>query len=80
MVTPAIILSFALVFLEVIKEMPITLMLRPYGVNTFATKIYEFTSEGEWEQAAAFSIVMILLGFLGLVLSQLTGGLPRKSI
>lgn len=41
-----------LVFVDVMKEMPITLMTRPFGWDTLAVKIYELTSEGEWERAA----------------------------
>ncbi len=41
-----------LVLVDVMKEMPATLLLRPYGWDTLAVRIYEMTSEGEWERAA----------------------------
>ena len=41
-----------LVFVDVMKEMPITLMTRPFGWDTLAVKIFELTSEGEWQRAA----------------------------
>jgi iron(III) transport system permease protein len=44
--------AFTLVFVDVMKEMPITLMTRPFGWDTLAVKIFELTSEGEWERAA----------------------------
>lgn len=53
---------FILLFLEVIKELPITLMLRPFGLNTLSTTIYELTSEGEWEMAAINALTMLGLG------------------
>jgi iron(III) transport system permease protein len=53
---------FSLLFLEVIKELPITLMLRPFGLNTLSINIYELTSEGEWERAASSALVLLLLG------------------
>jgi iron(III) transport system permease protein len=64
LVSPA--LKFALIFtsLEVIKEMPLTLLLRPTGVDTLATKIYEFTSEGEWERAAIPSLAIVFLSLI----------------
>jgi len=45
-----------LVFVDVMKEMPITLMTRPFGWDTLAVKIFELTSEGEWQRAAIPSI------------------------
>ena len=53
-----------LVFVDVMKEMPITLMLRPFGWDTLAVKIYELTSEGEWERAAFPALALILAGLI----------------
>ena len=53
---------FILLFLEIIKELPITLMLRPFGLNTLSINIYELTSEGEWEMAAASALSLIIVG------------------
>ena len=49
------------------KEMPITLMTRPFGWDTLAVKIFELTSEGEWERAALPSMVLVLAGLIPLV-------------
>ena len=56
-----------LVFIDVMKEMPITLMTRPFGWDTLAVKIFELTSEGEWERAALPSITLVLAGLLPLL-------------
>ena len=32
---------------------PATLLLRPFGWDTLAVRIYELTAEGEWQRAAA---------------------------
>ena len=53
---------FILLFLEIIKELPITLMLRPFGLNTLSTTIYELTSEGEWEKASISALMLLALG------------------
>jgi iron(III) transport system permease protein len=63
---PAIVSSFLLGFLEIIKEMPITMILRPHNVNTLSTKIYELTSEGEWEQTSLFALCLFVFGSLSL--------------
>lgn len=54
-------MAFIFIFIEVIKELPITLILKPFGTNTLATKIYEYTTEGEWEKAAQLSITLLIL-------------------
>jgi iron(III) transport system permease protein len=56
---PAIFLSLMLVFIESIKEQPATLLLRPVGFDTLSTKIYNFTSEGQWEMAAGPSLLLV---------------------
>jgi len=43
------------------KEMPATLLLRPFGWDTLAVRIYEMTSEGEWERAALPALTLILI-------------------
>lgn len=53
-----------LVFVDVMKEMPITLMTRPFGWDTLAVRIFEMTSEGEWEQAALPAVTLVLAGLL----------------
>ncbi len=62
-----------LVFVDVMKEMPITLMTRPFGWDTLAVKIFELTSEGEWERAALPSLCLVIAGMIPLKL------LTRKS-
>ena len=57
-----------LVFVDVMKEMPITLMTRPFGWDTLAVRIFEMTSEGAWEQAALPAVVLVLAGLLPIIL------------
>lgn len=61
LMNPYILYSFLFVMIEIIKEMPLTLLLRPMGLNTLATKIFELTSEGEWEQSALFTLPILIL-------------------
>ena len=60
--------ALTLVFVDVMKEMPITLMTRPFGWDTLATKIFELTSEGEWERAALPALTLLLSGLIPIVL------------
>ncbi|WP_218942704.1 iron ABC transporter permease [Rhodoferax sp. BLA1] len=54
----------ALAFVDIMKEMPITLMTRPFGWDTLAVRVYEMTSEGQWERAALPSLAIVLVGLV----------------
>ncbi|PVZ66322.1 ABC transporter permease [Pelagibaculum spongiae] len=70
---PGLFTAMLLVVVDVMKEMPATLLLRPFGYDTLAVRIYELTSEGEWEMAALPAITLILVGLLPVII------LVRKS-
>lgn len=57
-----------LVFVDVMKEMPVTLMMRPFGWDTLAVKVFEYTSEGEWQKAAIPSLLLIITGLVPVVI------------
>ena len=57
-----------LVFVEVMKEMPATLLLRPFGWDTLATRIFEMTAEGEWERAALPALTLVIAGLIPVVM------------
>ncbi|RJG02201.1 ABC transporter permease [Noviherbaspirillum sedimenti] len=57
-----------MVFVDVMKEMPITLMTRPFGWDTLAVRVFEMTSEGQWELAALPAVVLVLVGLLPVML------------
>ncbi len=59
-----ILTAMLLVFVDVMKEMPITLMTRPFGWDTLAVRIFELTSEGEWERAALPAVAIVIAGLL----------------
>lgn len=60
--------SMLMVFVDVMKEMPITLMTRPFGWDTLAIRVFEMTSEGEWERAALPAVAIVLSGLLPVIL------------
>lgn len=53
-----------LVFVDVMKEMPITLIARPFGWDTLAVRVFEMTAEGEWERAALPAVAIVLVGLI----------------
>lgn len=64
MLRPGILTAAVLVFVDVMKEMPATLLLRPFGWDTLAVRIYEMTSEGEWQRAALPALTLVLVGLV----------------
>lgn len=56
--------AMALVFVDTMKELPITLMTRPYGWDTLAIRVFELTSEGFWERAALPGLAIVLAGLI----------------
>jgi iron(III) transport system permease protein len=73
MLRPGLLTAGLLVLVDVMKEMPATLLLRPFGWDTLAVRIYELTSEGEWERAALPAVALLMVGLLPVIL------LVRKS-
>lgn len=65
---PGILTAFLLVLVDVMKEMPATLIMRPFGWDTLAVRIYELTAEGEWERAAIPAITLVLAGLIPVML------------
>lgn len=60
--------ALIMVMVDVVKEMPITLMTRPFGWDTLAVKIYELTSEGEWERAALPGLYLVIASIIPVIL------------
>ena len=65
-----IILIMLLISLEVIKELPITLILRPFNFETFATQAYIYASQDLLEAAALPSLFLIFWSSILILLSS----------
>jgi iron(III) transport system permease protein len=57
--SPGILAGMVLVFLSVMRELPITLMLAPTGFQTLATEIWSYTGHGAFGRAATLAVVMV---------------------
>jgi iron(III) transport system permease protein len=60
--------AVVLVFVETMKEMPATLLLRPVGLNTLAVEIWERTTESMWQEAAVPALTLVAVGLLPVIL------------
>ena len=56
---PALAGAALLVFVDCLKELPATLLLRPLNVETLATSIYQFASRGSFEEGALAALLII---------------------
>lgn len=73
-ITPALMYSGALVFVEVAKELPLTLMTRPFGWDTLAIKVFEYSAEGHWQLAALPALMLTVIGFVPMLWLSKTQG------
>ena len=56
-----------LVISEVVKELPATLVLRPFNFETLAVTTYMYAAEERMYQAAGTSIAIVLIGLIPLI-------------
>lgn len=56
------------VFVDCLKELPATLILRPFNFETLATQVYQFASDELIEQSALSALVIVLVGIIPIVL------------
>ena len=67
---PNLLLIAMLVAIDILKELPITLILRPFNFETFATQAYTFASQDMLEHAAGPSLFLIIFSAIFILLSK----------
>lgn len=72
---PAIMTALVLVFVDTVKELSATILLRPFGFGTLATYVYEQASRGAPQDGAAAALVIIATAMVPVIL--LSGALMR---
>lgn len=78
LVRTALLAGATLCFVDVFKELTLTLVLRPFDFETLATRIYRFTDEGRVAEAAVPGMALVVLCLAGLFpLSTLMKRLER---
>ncbi len=66
----AIISSFLLVFIDVFKELPLTLILRPFNYETLATQAYQYAHEEMLSYSSIYSICIIIVCSIVIIISK----------
>ena len=72
--TPAILSAATLVFVEIVKELPATLLLRPLGVETLATVVYARANVSLFAEAALPALSIVLVGLVPVVIATQWSG------
>ena len=57
-----------LVFVDVMKELPATLILRPFDFSTLATRIYEYASDERFEECGLWALSIVVVGIVPVIL------------
>lgn len=69
----AIVAAGLLVFVDCVKELPATLLLRPLNVETFATHLYGEAARGTYEEASVAALAIVVVGILPVILLARVG-------
>ncbi|MDP2698113.1 iron ABC transporter permease [Thalassospira sp.] len=68
MVRGGILAAGVLVFVDSMKELPATLILRPFNFDTLATHVYQFAKDEMIERAALGSLTIVLVGVIPVIM------------
>ncbi len=68
MLTPSLLTALLIVFVDVMKELPATLIMRPFNYDTLAVQAYRLASDERLEGAAVPSLVIVAVGLLPVIL------------
>lgn len=68
LLTKGILTALLIVFIESMKELNASLLLRPFNFDTLATHVFTFTSDEQLENAALPAITLVLVGLLPVIL------------
>ena len=74
----SILAGFFLVFVDTVKELPITLLLRPFNFDTLATSLYEYSSNEMFEYGSLHALTIIC--FLSIVIYLFDNVLEKRML
>jgi iron(III) transport system permease protein len=60
-----------LVFVDTMKELPMTLLLRPFNFDTLATFTYQYAGDEQLEEAALSALTIVIAGIGPVILLSL---------
>jgi len=64
---PSMVAAALLVFVDAMKELPATLILRPFDFETLSTHVFTLASLGQFESAVIPALIIVLAGFIPVI-------------
>lgn len=68
---PSLLTAAVLVFVDVMKELPATFMMRPFGLHTLAIRSYELASDGLIRESSGSSLAIVCAGIIPVIILSL---------
>lgn len=75
----ALLTAFVIVFVDVLKELPATLIMRPFNFETLAVRVYQFASDERLAEASTAALAIVAVGLVPVILLSraIAGSRPR---
>ena len=67
LIRSGVIAAFILVFIDILKELPATLILRPFNYETLATKTYELASIDMVQESSVYALSIVLISIIPII-------------
>nr|MDJ0509397.1 ABC transporter permease subunit [Crocosphaera sp.] len=67
LMTGGMLTAIMLVFVDVMKELPATLVIRPFNFDTLAIRVYQYASDERLPEAAAPALAIVLVGMIPVI-------------
>lgn len=61
---PSLVSAFILVFIDVVRELPATLIMRPFNFDTLATRVYWLASDERLSEASTAALIIVVVGLI----------------
>ena len=78
MLKGSLLTALLLVFVDVMKELPATLVLRPFNFNTLAVRAFELASDERLRDSSSAALTIVLAGIIPVILLSRSIRLSRK--
>jgi len=79
MLRGSVLTAVLIVFVDVMKELPATLVMRPFNFDTLAVQAYNYASDERLPEAAAASLVIVAVGLVPLLILSRSIAKGRRS-
>jgi iron(III) transport system permease protein len=65
---------------DVMKELPATLVLRPFNFNTLAVRAYELASDERLEDSASAALAIVISGLIPVIILSISIARTRRRV